>query len=96
MAVAGAEVFATRSAAIQSSESNNDGRINKGALMPASFSVDDPNHWRGRAEEARTLADEMSDEVSKQMMPSIAADYERLAERAALRARPPKGSSPAG
>ena len=95
MAVAGAEVFATRSTAVQSSESNNDGRI-KRALMPASFSVDDPNHWRGRAEEARTLADEMSDEVSKQMMLSIAADYERLAERAALRAQRPKGSSPAG
>jgi hypothetical protein len=29
----------------------------------------------------------MSDEVSKQMMLSIAADYERLAERAALRAQ---------
>jgi hypothetical protein len=35
MALAGAEVFATRSAAIQSSEGNNDGRIAQ--LVRASF-----------------------------------------------------------
>jgi hypothetical protein len=68
--------------------------------MPTSF-INDPEHWRNRAEEARTLADQMSDEASKQTMLRIAADYERLAERAALRAQgasplPPKGSSPAG
>jgi hypothetical protein len=34
--------------------------------------VDDPEHWRKRAEEARTLADEMQDEKSKQMMLRIA------------------------
>jgi hypothetical protein len=63
--------------------------------------VNDPEHWRNRAEEARTLADQMSDETSKQTMLRIAADYDRLAERATLRAQgaspqPPKGSSPAG
>jgi hypothetical protein len=68
--------------------------------MPTSF-TNDPEHWRNRAEEARALADQMSDEASKQTMLRIAADYERLAERAALRAQgaspqPPKGSSPAG
>jgi hypothetical protein len=47
--------------------------------MPASFNVDDPRHWRGRTEEARTLADEMSDETSRQIMLKIAEDYERLA-----------------
>jgi len=55
--------------------------------MPASFNVDDPAHWRGRAEEARTLADEMSDEISRQLMLKVAEDYERLARHAEQRAR---------
>ena len=68
--------------------------------MATSF-INDPEHWRNRAEQARTLANQMTDEVSKQTMLRIAADYDRLAERAALRAQgaspqPPKGSSPAG
>ena len=68
--------------------------------MPTSF-INDPEHWRNRAEEARTSAEQMNDEASKQTMLRIAADYEKLAERAALRAQggspqPPKGSSPAG
>jgi hypothetical protein len=54
--------------------------------MPNSF-IGDPQHWRGRAEEARTLSDLMSDETSKQMMLRIAEDYDRLAERAEQRAR---------
>jgi hypothetical protein len=54
--------------------------------MPSSF-INDPQHWRGRAEEARTLAEQMSDETSKQMMLRIADDYGRLAERAEQRAR---------
>jgi hypothetical protein len=58
--------------------------------MATSF-INDPEHWRNRAVEARTLADQMSDEASKQTMLKIAADYERLAERATLRAQ---GASP--
>ncbi|HEY7662730.1 MAG TPA: hypothetical protein VH934_06380 [Xanthobacteraceae bacterium] len=52
--------------------------------MPSSF-VNDPKHWRDRAEETRALADQMSDETSRQMMLRIAADYEHLAERAEQR-----------
>jgi hypothetical protein len=68
--------------------------------MAVSF-INDPKHWRDRAEEDRTLAEQMTDETSKQMMLRIAADYETLAERAELRAQggsptPLKGSSPAG
>jgi FRG domain-containing protein len=51
-----------------------------GALMPASFSVDDPTPWHARAQEARTLADEMKDETSRQMMLQMAEGYERLAK----------------
>jgi hypothetical protein len=53
--------------------------------MPASFSVDDPAYWRGRAEEARVLADKMKDETSRQMM-QIAEAYERLAKHVEERA----------
>jgi hypothetical protein len=54
--------------------------------MSGSF-INDPQHWRGRAEEARTLADLMSDDMPKQMMLLIADDYDRLAKRAEQRAK---------
>ena len=54
--------------------------------MPASF-INDPKHWRKRAEEMRTLADNMKDETSKQMMLGIADEYETLAKRAEERAK---------
>ena len=47
--------------------------------------IHDPQHWLGRAEEARTLADDMSDEASREAMRRIARDYERLADRARRR-----------
>jgi hypothetical protein len=52
--------------------------------MPASF-INYPAHWRQRAEEARTIAEQMSDLQSKDSMLRIAKDYERLAERAEQR-----------
>lgn len=42
----------------------------------------DPAHWRERAREARLLAEQMSDRDSRSRMLKIAADYDRLAERA--------------
>jgi hypothetical protein len=48
---------------------------------------DDPEHWRARAEEARTVAEQLTDPESKSTMLRIAGDYERLAEHAELRAR---------
>jgi hypothetical protein len=54
--------------------------------MPASF-INDPGHWRQRAEEARTIAEQMNEPQSKEAMLRIAKDYERLAERAEQRAK---------
>ncbi len=62
--------------------------------MPTSF-INDPEHWRQRAAEARQVAELITDPPSKEAMLRIAADYERLAERAAQRARgEEEGSGP--
>jgi len=44
-------------------------------------------HWRKRADEARSLAYDMKDEVSEQVMLQIADDYDHLAKRAERRAK---------
>ena len=53
--------------------------------MPTSF-INDPKHWRERAEEMRALAQSVKDEASQQAMLRIADDYDRLAVRAEHRA----------
>jgi hypothetical protein len=45
----------------------------------------DPDHWRQRAEEIRTLAEQMGDEAAKKMMFRVATDYDNLAVRGAMR-----------
>jgi len=49
--------------------------------------VDDPAHWRQRAVEARALADDMRDDISRKTMLKIADDYEHLALRVEERLR---------
>jgi len=40
----------------------------------------DPEHWRFRAEETRTVADQMTHEGARAIMRRIANDYDRLAK----------------
>jgi hypothetical protein len=49
--------------------------------------INDPKHWRDRAEEARVLAEQMTDQQSKKKMLRMADDYEELARRAEKRLR---------
>ena len=41
-----------------------------------------PEHWRFRAEEARTVADQMTHEEARMAMRRIARDYDRLVKLA--------------
>ena len=52
----------------------------KTRVMPSSH-LNDPEHWRDRAKEARVMAKDMADPVSKQKMLEVAANYEHLAKR---------------
>ena len=45
--------------------------------MPSKKFVWDPEHWRFRAEEARTVADQMTHEPARTIMRRIAMDYDR-------------------
>ena len=49
--------------------------------VPTSF-LNDPEHCRRRAREARALASQFNDPASEKAMLEIADEYDRLAERA--------------
>ena len=53
--------------------------------MPRRHLVDDPEFWRSRAEEVRTIATDMKEAKAKAIMDRIADDYERLAKHAEAR-----------
>ena len=44
--------------------------------------INDPKHWRDRAEEARAMAEALTDAEAKRLMHEIADGYERMARRA--------------
>ena len=47
--------------------------------MPSN-SLQNPEFWRFRAEEVRSLADDMKHAETKKIMAGIAEDYERIAK----------------
>ena len=55
--------------------------------------LDSSKHWQQRAEEARSIAEQLSDLQSRRMTLGIAADYARLAEHAEQRAKKQKTAS---
>lgn len=42
--------------------------------------IESPDYWRTRAEEARTISEQMRDSQTKALMLGIAETYERIAE----------------
>jgi hypothetical protein len=60
--------------------------------------IDNSNHWRERAQEARHLAAQERDPLCRRMILQIAEDYDRLARQAELRmdSRSSGSRSPAG
>ena len=68
------------------------GRYRSAGLRPAArqltvsnFILDNPEQWLQRAEEARSIAEELSDPESRRMILRIAEDYERLTTPASRR-----------
>jgi hypothetical protein len=49
--------------------------------------IHDANHWRDRAAQMRVLAEGVTDLEKRQVINRLADDYDKLAERAASRAR---------
>ena len=54
--------------------------------------ADDPNHWCKRAAEIRELAEKMTDPKDREALLKLAADYDKLSQRAADRAQKPNWS----
>jgi len=53
--------------------------------MPFQNIINDPKHWRDRAEEMRALSGEMTKTETIATMCRLADDYDKLADRAETR-----------
>jgi hypothetical protein len=60
--------------------------------VPTVF-IDDPEYWRKRAEEARTIAERMTNAHTKSLMLSVAESYEMIAKWAAESAGEPSSNA---
>jgi hypothetical protein len=58
-------------------------------LVPTFF-IDDPDYWRKRAEEARTIAERMTNAHTKALMLGVAESYEKIAKWVAESAGQPQ------
>jgi hypothetical protein len=54
----------------------------------------DAKHWRDRAAEMRVLSDEMKDFEARTLMLKLANDYDKIADRAEIRATRDKTPAP--
>jgi hypothetical protein len=50
--------------------------------MVTKLPIDDPDYFWSRAEEARVMAEQMTDPEAKRMMLGVVQTYEKLARRA--------------
>ena len=67
------------------------------AIINAPRRTNDPKHWRDRAAQMRALALTMTDSETTILMNDLAADYDKLADRAAIKAngkKPPTNAKP--
>jgi hypothetical protein len=55
--------------------------------------TDDPQHWRDRATKMRSVAVTMANTQAGILLADLAAEYDRLAERAAIKANGKKPRS---
>jgi hypothetical protein len=63
----------------------------RGGLMTKKL-FHDPQHWHDRAEDARQVAAQILDPISRRKMLEIAESYKSLARRAAKRLNEPENS----
>ena len=65
-------------------------------MINAPRRTNDPKHWRDREAQMRALALTMTDSETTILMNDLAADYDKLADRAAIKAngkKPPTNPS---
>lgn len=63
-------------------------------MSPPDF-INDPDHWRRKAAQARGDAEHMEDEFRRAVILRIARDYDLLAQRAEQRQQGPSGGGEA-